>query len=266
MRLIDFHTHIYPEPIAKKATQSIEAFYGLDGGGMDGTVDTLLKRGAEAGIDHYVVLPVGLKPSHVRHINEFAVSQVSLHPEFTGFGTVHAAQESPEAEVDFIHSAGLRGVKLHPDTQLFNIDDPRLFPAYDLLRQKGMMLMLHMGDKRYDYSHPRRLRRVLDEFPGLQVMAAHFGGYSVPEEAYAQLKDTDCFMDISSSLMFMDRDTAVGYIRRYGPERLVYGTDFPLWDPVTEVKRFLSLGLTDAEVEQIGWKTAAAILGFDKNA
>lgn len=266
MRIIDFHTHIYPEAIAQKAADSISDFYELDGGGMDGTVNMLLKRGAEAGISHYVVLPVGLKPNHVRHINEFAISQVVQHREFTGFGTIHAALENLEEEVEFIHKAGLKGVKMHPDTQLFDIDDPRLYPAYELLREKGLMVMLHMGDKRYDYSHPARLRRVMDAFPGLKVMAAHFGGYSVPETAYELLKETDCFMDISSSLMFMDKATAVDYIRRYGPERLVYGTDYPLWDPVTEVKRFLSLGLTDGEVEQIAWKTAAGILEFDKNA
>ena len=264
--VIDFHTHVYPEAIAQKAAHSIEDFYQLDGGGMDGTVETLLKRGKEAGISHYVVLPVGLKPTHVRHINEFAISQVAQHPEFTGFGAIHAAMENLEEEVEFIHKAGLKGVKMHPDTQLFDIDDLRLFPAYELLRDKGLMVMLHMGDKRYDYSHPRRLRRVMDEFPGIKVMAAHFGGYSVPEEAYALLKDTDCFMDISSSLMFMDKQTAVDYIRRYGPERLVYGTDYPLWDPVNEVKRFLSLGLKEKEIEQIAWKTAAGILGFDQNA
>lgn len=262
MRIIDFHTHIYPDPIARKAADSIRDFYELAGDDMDGTVDTLLARGQEAGIDHFVVLPVGLKPGHVRHINEFILKEVAGHPQFTGFGTIHAAMEELEAEIEFIHTSGLRGVKMHPDTQLFNIDDPRLFPAYDLLRQKGMQVILHTGDSRHDYSHPARLRRVLAHFPGLTVVAAHFGGYSMYETAYEQLKDTDCFMDVSSSMMFMDRDTAVGYIRKYGPERLVYGSDYPLWDPVQEVKRFLSLGLTDAETEQIAHRTAESLLGI----
>lgn len=261
MHIIDFHTHIYPNAIAQKAADSICRFYELEGGGMDGTVDMLLKQGALAGIDHYVVLPVGLKPDHVRHINEFIVSQVAEHRQFTGFGTIHAAMENVAQEVEFIHEEGLRGVKMHPDTQLFDIDDPRLFPAYEVMRDKGLMLMPHMGDPRYDYSHPARLRRVLDNFPGLQAVATHFGGYSMPETARECLEDTDCVMDISSALMFMDRETAVRYIRHYGPERLVYGSDFPLWDPVVEVERFLSLGLTDGEMEQIAYKTAMRILG-----
>lgn len=262
MRIIDFHSHIYPNPIAQKAADSISQFYVLEGSGMDGTVDTLLERGRIAGIDHFVVLPVGLKPDHVRHINEFILQETARHPQFTGFGTIHAAMENLEEEVEFIHSSGLRGVKMHPDTQLFNIDDPRLFPAYELLREKGLPVMFHTGDTRYDYSHPRRLRHVLALFPGLKAIGAHFGGYSVYETALDALRDTDCFLDVSSSLMFMDRDTAVDYIRKYGTERLLYGSDYPLWDPVVEVQRFFSLNLTDAEFEQIAHKTAEDLLGI----
>lgn len=262
MRIIDFHSHIYPTPVAQKAADSICDFYALEGGGMDGTVDMLLDRGEKAGIDHFVILPVGLKPTHVHSINEFILRQVAQQPKFTGFGTIHAAMKNIEEEVEFIHASGLRGVKMHPDTQLFNIDDPRLFPAYELLREKGLPVIFHTGDDRYDYSHPRRLRHVIEEFPGLITVGAHFGGYSVYEEAYQYLKDTDCYMDISSSLMFLDRDTAVGFIRKYGPERLVYGSDYPLWDPVVEVHRFLSLGLTDDETEQIAHRTAEGLLGI----
>lgn len=264
MRIIDFHTHVYPQAIAQKAAQSICDFYELDGGGMNGTVSQLLERGKMAGIEKYVVLPVGLKPNHVRHINEFILAEIGLHSEFVGFGTVHAAQEDLLDETEFILNAGLRGVKMHPDTQLFNIDDERLFPMYDMLQGK-IPVMLHMGDKRYNYSHPARLRRVMKEFPGLQVIAAHFGGYSVYDEAYECLHDMNCMMDVSSSLMFMSREEAVKRIRAYGAERLLYGTDFPLWDPVEEVKRFQSLPLTGEEFDLISHKNALELLGNRQN-
>lgn len=260
MRILDFHTHIYPEAIAAKATRSICDFYALEGGGMQGTAQQLLAQGKQVGIEKFVVLPVGLNPIHVRHINEFILGQTAQHPEFIGFGTLHAGMDSVEAEADFIIRAGLHGVKLHPDTQRFPIDDPRLFAAYDLM-QGRIPLMLHMGDPRYDYSHPLRLRRVLEQFPRLQVIAAHFGGYSMPDVAFEALHDKDCIMDISSSLMFMEPEEAVKRIRAYGAERLVYGSDFPLWNPVEEVKRFQALKLTAREQEQIAWDTAHTVLG-----
>ena len=262
MQLIDFHTHIYPDAIAKKAAESIRNFYQIDGGGLDGTVDLLLSRGKEAGISRFVVLPVGLKPDHVQQINNFILSQTELHPEFTGFGTLHAAMPDLAEETKRILGIGLRGVKMHPDSQAFNIDDERLFPAYEIL-QGNAPLILHMGDVRYNYSHPLRLRRVLELFPKLDVVAAHFGGYSMYETAVEILKDKNCFFDISSSMMFMEDGIAEKYIRAYGPDRMVFGTDFPLWDPVTEVKRFLALKLTPDEIEQIAYKTALHILKED---
>lgn len=259
MQIIDFHNHIYPEQIAEKATQSICDFYELEGGGTNGTASVLLERGREAGIEKFVVLPVGMRPDHVRHVNEFILRQCEANDCFIGFGTVHAAMEDLCGEVEFIAASGLRGIKMHPDFQRFNIDDERLFPMYDMVRGK-LPVMLHMGDYRYDYSRPERLRRLLKLFPGLEIVGAHFGGWSLFDTAYENLHDMDCVMDISSSLMFMEKEQAVKLIRAYGPERLMYGTDFPLWDPVKEMERFMQLDLTDDEREQIFCKTAQRVL------
>lgn len=259
MQIIDIHTHIYPDEIAQKATDSVRDFYGIDGGGMDGTVYSLLTRGKQAGISRFVVLPVAIRPDRVQGINDFIVSQLPQHPEFIGFGTVHAGMENLNDEVQRIMDLGLRGIKMHPDSQRFAIDDPRLFDMYEAVRGK-IPVMLHMGDARYDYSHPIKLRKILDMFPGLQAIAAHFGGYSMQQTAYELLKDTDCIMDISSSMMFMEKGEPERYINAYGAERLAYGTDYPLWDPITEVNRFMGLKLTWEQKEQIAWKTAHRFL------
>lgn len=261
MKIIDFHTHIYPEAIAEKATKSIQQFYELEGGGTIGKTDVLLERGRTAGIEKYVVLPVSIKADHTRHINEFLLGETQKHPEFIGFGTVHAEQNNIIEEGEFIFKNGLRGIKMHPDTQLFNIDDERLFPLYDYIGDR-LIFMFHCGDKRYDYSSPARLCRVLDNFPRLRVVAAHFGGYSVWDKAAEYLKDTDCMLDISSSLMLMDEEQRYKYINTYGADRLLYGTDFPLWDPVREVERFMKLKLTDSEREKIAYKNAERILNL----
>lgn len=262
MQIIDFHTHIYPNAIAHKAAQSIRDFYQIGDVQLDGTVQQLLECGDGAGISRFVVLPVGLKPDHVAHINDFIVSEVAKEPRFTGFGTVHAAMDNVAEETQRVLCMGLKGIKLHPDSQVFDVDDERLFPAYEALRGKGT-LMVHAGDVRYDYSHPHRIRRVLELFPGLQVIAAHFGGYSMYDTAYETLKGMDCFFDVSSSLMFLEPGMAEYYIRSYGAERFVFGTDFPLWDPRIEIKKFMELKLTPKELEQIAYKTALHILRED---
>ena len=258
MKIIDSHTHIYPETIAGKAAASIREFYSLGDEKIDGTLTELLHRGNAAGIDSFVVLPVGMKPAQVHHVNTFILEQTEKEPRLTGLGTVHAAMEDLTEEVQWILDSSLRGIKMHPDFQRFPIDDPRLFPVYEMLRGKKPV-MFHTGDPRYDYSHPARVRRVLELFPGLQVVATHFGGYSVYEEAYEILRDTTCVFDVSSSLMLLPEGMAERYIGGYGAERMMFGSDFPLWDPGVEVRRFLELKLTQDQKEQIAHKTAERI-------
>ena len=259
MKIIDIHTHIYPEDIAQKATESIKHFYHIEGAAMDGTEQLLLTRGLQAGTERFVILPVAIRPDRVQGINDFIHRKALSNSRYIPFGTVHAAMEDLTDEVDRILSMGMKGIKMHPDSQRFSIDDPRLFPMYDALRGR-VPVMLHMGDKRYNYSHPVKLRRILDLFPGLHVIAAHFGGYSMYEAARECLQDTDCVMDVSSSIMFMEPGVPEKYINIYGAERIAYGTDYPLFDPVQELERFLRLNLTDDQKEQILHKTAERIL------
>ena len=261
MYFIDFHSHVYPDAIAPKAADSIREFYHLGDDAMDGKVQTLLEQGTKASIEKFVILPVALRPSRTRHINDFILEEVAKEARFYGYGTIHAGMENLCEEVEYIMANGLRGLKMHPDSQVFAIDDPRLFPVYDMIGDQ-LPILFHMGDHRFDYSHPARLRKVLDLFPKLKVIAAHFGGYSMYDTAAELLYDKDCFFDVSSSLMFMEEGVAEKYINHYGAERFVYGSDFPMWDPVREMERFMRLHLTDSQKEQIAHITAEGILGI----
>lgn len=261
MKIIDIHTHIYPDEIALKATKSVRDFYQIGEESMDGTEKMLMEQGRAAGISQFVILPVAIRPDRARGINDFIVQRLKQNDALIGFGTVHAAMEDMDAEVQRIMDLGLKGIKMHPDSQRFSIDDLRLFPMYEAVQGK-LPVMLHMGDHRYDYSHPVKLRRILDLFPGLQVIAAHFGGYSMYETACELLRDTDCVFDVSSSLMFLPEGEAERYIGIYGAERMAFGTDYPMWDPVKETDRFFRLKLTPEQQEQIANKTAKRVLGI----
>lgn len=259
MRIIDVHTHVYPDAIAYKAAQSVRDYYQTGDNSISGTVSTLLQYAEKAGSPECVILPVAVKPNRTRHINEFILEQMALHKTFYGFGTIHAAMEQLPEEVDYILSRGFYGLKFHPDCQGFAIDDPRLYPVYEQIQGK-LPVLYHMGDTKSDFSHPARLRKVLKAFPGLQVIAAHFGGHRMQEIAREELSDTNCFFDTSSSMMFMEPGEPEKYICHYGAERFVYGSDYPMWNPEQETAEFMKLRLTDAQLEQIAWKTAAELL------
>ena len=258
VEIIDFHAHIYPDKIAEKASQATGDFYGITPA-YSGTSKELLTSGKAAGISRFVLLPVATKPDQVRHINEFIADEVSKHNEFYGFGTLHPDGENILEETDHIISLGLKGIKLHPDTQQFNTDDKRLFEVFDYIQGKTPLLV-HCGDKRFDFSHPRRLKNVIDNFPHLQVIAAHLGGWSLFDEAFELLKDENCYLDISSTMMFLPPEQIEHYIHGYGVERILFGTDFPLWRPEQEVASFRRLNLSSFEFERIAYKNALGIL------
>ena len=143
MKIIDFHTHIYPDSIAEKGSRSISEFYGIENSCI-GSADVLIDRSKMAGISHSVLLPVALKSENVRHINEFTAQTVKSHTEFSGFGTVHADMDDMLGEIEKICDLGLKGIKLHPDIQGFSIDDRRLYPMYDALGER-IPIIVHCG-------------------------------------------------------------------------------------------------------------------------
>jgi len=257
--VIDFHAHIYPEKIAAKAVASIGEFYGFQMN-CAGTVEGLLESGRLGGIDRFVVFSAAAVPAQVRAINDYIASVCREHPQLSGFGTMHKDMENPRDEIDRICALGLKGIKLHPDMQRFNIDDEAMMDIYAALEGR-LMIIFHTGDYRFSYSHPSRLARVLDNFPKLSVVAAHFGGWSLFDIAFDFLKNRPCFFDVSSSLSLLGHRRAVELIRAYGAERLLFGSDYPMWNPAACLKEFLELPLTDSEKEQILYKNAQRLLG-----
>lgn len=257
--IIDFHAHIYPEKIAEKAVESVGEFYGIP---MDcqGTAKALISQGEKCGATGYVVQSVALTPNRVEAINDYIASECKAHKEFYGFGTIHADYENKLQEVERMLSLGLRGVKIHPDTQMFNMDDEKMFELYDFLRENDLPILIHCGDYRYDYSHPRRLKNILKQFPGLTVIGAHFGGWSVFDLAYEYLKDENCYIDTSSSLFMLGERRAEELIKAYGAERVLFGTDFPMWDMESELKHIYNMNLSDDEKHLILHKNAKRIL------
>ena len=261
MPVIDCHCHIYPAKIANRAVQSVGEFYTIPMDVRDGTGSGLIKACEGSPITHHVVYSVATKPSNVQSINDFIAAECAAHPQFVGFATLHQDFPDPEAEIERIIGLGLKGVKLHPDTQAVNMDDPRLMRIYEIIEGR-LPLVMHTGDYRYDYSHPRRLKSILHTFSDLVVNAAHFGGWSIFDLAVEFLEDERCFLDMSSAQKFLGPRRTYELTRIYGTDRLMFGSDFPMWNPVRELEMYTALPFTDDELENLTWHNAERFLGF----
>lgn len=260
MPVVDCHCHIYPAKIAERAVQGVGDFYGIHMDAQGGTSQALIADSASAPITHHIVHSVATRPEQVRSINDFIAEECSSNPNLIGFMTLHQDMENPLAEIERAQELGLAGVKLHPDTQRVNMDDPRLMTIYEAIEGR-LPLIMHCGDYRYDFSHPRRMRRILDAFPRLVVNAAHFGGWSIFDVAVEYMEDANCFMDVSSSMEFIGNRRTAELIRLYGTDRIMFGSDFPMWNPSDEYARFRNLPFSDSEFEDMTWHNAERFLG-----
>lgn len=262
-RVIDAHCHIYPPRIAAAAVRGTDTFYDLHSV-YDGTTADLLTRGAAAGVDRFIVQSVATTPHQVKSINEFIAAEVATSDgRMTGLGTLHPDSRDIAGDIAHLRELGLRGVKLHPDIQQFKIDDYRCLRIYELCEREGLPILLHTGDSRYDYSNPNRVLPVMTIYSGLTVVGAHLGGWSVWDEAVETLVDLpNLYVDTCSCSAFMDRQKVKDIILAYGTDRVLFGTDYPMWPMEDEINALLGLGLSEEDNRKILAENAEKVFGI----
>lgn len=252
MKFFDVHAHVYPDRVAQRAKQSIEQFYHHPVQ-MDGRVETLLVQGQQAGITRHVIHSVGISWERVAAINTFIAATVAAHPDrFVGFGTMVPSHPHLGKALEDMMALGLRGVKLHPDIQHYDVDSDEAMGMLDAIADRGLPVLLHVGDDRYDFSHPEKVAYVLDRIPHLTVICAHLGGWTMWREGWRYLAGRDnVYADCSSSLFALQPREAVRIFQHFGMDHVIFGTDYPMWSPTEEVERFLRLPLTREEQQLI---------------
>ena len=248
-RIINMHAHIFPMKISEKAVGAIGDFYGIKMQ-IRGTPEYLLEVVKTIGVEKYLVSSTATTAHQVQSINHFIAAEQTAHPEFIGFGSLHPEYEDIEGEIDRMLAMNLRGIKLHPDFQKFNIDDEAAYPIYEAA-QGRLPILFHTGDDRYEFSKPVRLYRVLEKFPKLIAIGAHLGGYRCWDEVSVYLGHPRLYIDTSSALMFLSPERAAEIIRQHGTDRVFFGTDSPMWRHKDELERFNRLPLTPEERKKI---------------
>lgn len=261
--IIDTHAHIFPESIATKAVKNIGNFYKIFGDCSAGTAQNLVDEGSKHGVSHYVVHSTATTPRQVRSINNFISSMTEIHSEFTGLMTLHPDQTSEEirSEIAYALAKGLKGVKLHPDFQEFQINEERAEKIYR--ETEGVLpILFHTGDSRYDFSTPTRLADVARRHPKQICIAAHFGGYDEWEKIGCYAGLDNIYFDTCSSLFFLSPEQARNIISSFGAEKFMFATDYPMWKYETEIERFLKIPLTEHERKLIFSENAKKMYGI----
>ena len=249
MRVIDAHTHIFPDPLARKATVATADYFDLpEPPNHYGTVGELVAVLEEAGIDYALVFSAATTAHQVEHINRYILAECRKQPKFIPCGTLHADYQNYREELRWLRDHGVHGIKIHPEFQHFTLDDERLFPMFEEMERHDMFLIAHMGDPRVNVSGPERMIRVASAFPRLRCIGAHLGNWGDwdIEKIRPLAKLPNVYTDISSSFSYVkDRAPLMAILGEYDPTHVFFGSDYPIWCPKKELEKTRKLGLPE---------------------
>ena len=255
MKVIDMHTHIFPDKAARKATLATADYFNLpEPPNHYGSVAELVSTLDAAGIDYAMVFSAATTAHQVEHINRYILEEAESQPKFIPCGTLHAEYENYKEELRWLREHGVHGIKLHPEFQHFVLDDARLFPMLQEMERTDMFLIAHMGDPRVNVSGPTRMEPIARTFPKLRCIAAHLGNWGDwdIEKIRPLAKLPNIYTDISSSFNYTsDHDALYAILREYDPTHVFFGSDYPIWCPRKELERAKRLKLPEEFLEDI---------------
>ncbi|MEE2679019.1 MAG: amidohydrolase family protein [Myxococcota bacterium] len=177
-----------------------------------------------------------------------AVAQSGSPERFVVFGAVHPAEASAAAELDALADRGLRGVKLHPTMQRVAPDDPRAMALYEVCRDRNLIVFFHAGRAGVEpefmqpYALMERYEAPVAEFPDVDFVFGHAGARDFEAALPVARGRRNVWMDAHGQGV---RDIG-RLVDAVGPERVLFGTDWPLFPQAASLAKLLIATRADA--------------------
>jgi predicted TIM-barrel fold metal-dependent hydrolase len=185
--------------------------------------------------------------------------------------SVHPADGlSALREVNRVAAAGAAWLKLHPNRQHFDVADPAVLTVVRMAAAQGLPVLFDAYSP-WDANQPGKFADLAVAVPEARLILAHAHGPGFPQllvyDVLARFPGwvRNVWIDISvtgpmlAGGPFAEQFTWV--LRKIGTDRVVFGSDYPVDDPLTAVRGVVELGFTDAEQAAILHDNAAALLG-----
>ena len=144
--IIDIHTHTFPDKIAAATLDKLKHLSHTIPF-ADGTAAGLAASMARAGVDRSVVMPVATSPRQVPHVNDASarMNELGAQTGVLSFGCMHPDFDGWKEELARVRDLGLKGIKLHPQYQDTDFDDPRYLRILDRCGELGLVVLTHAG-------------------------------------------------------------------------------------------------------------------------
>lgn len=144
---------------------------------------------------------------------------------------------------------GVVGVKFFFTQPLFKVDDPCMYPIFEIISKESVPVLIGDIGKPDDMD---RLYSMAEHYPEAKIIHAHMGGTSGGDIMGAILRarrHPNVYLDTASS------DTSSKMVEKavkfVGAERVLFGSDFPLLNIHGQIAKVKGAGISDREKELI---------------
>lgn len=271
--MIDAHIHMWhrdmlPDRAVKSYLEPLKKFKDMYGGVLDMGLDEevpfsdysdrigeTIRMMDSIDIDYAVVLGTDFEMVNEHRMTndeymDWLFERCSIDRRFIPFISVdpNKGEEALRSIERLVKKYAPKGIKMYPATG-FNPDDPKFDDYWDLVDDLDLVVTTHAGiampplDERF--CHPRMFARVAERHPDMKIIVAHLGG-KFHEEIFPLMEEHDnVYTDCSSLQGWIPEDRSMVWKRldsvtsRF-PDRVVFGTDFPLYEFVS-AEQFIRL-------------------------
>jgi hypothetical protein len=264
MRVIDVHTHAFPDFLAERAVAAIEAKAVLQHAHTDGTVAGLLRSMDDAGIEKSVLACIATHGGQSESI--LAWSDEVRSDRIVPFPSVHPYDPTWPEHFRRVVDGRFRGLKLHPLYQDIDPLDDRCVDLYRAVAEAGLVLLFHSGDDlRFLGDHrcaPARMLRIKKLVPNLTMILSHLGGFWTSTEFVRTGLGSEVYIDTSHTIPSEPSGTFDRILREHRG-RVMFGTDAPWHDPKRELDKLRAAVPDRGLLEDVLWNNAARLLQLE---
>ena len=269
---IDCHTHAFSDKIADKAVTQLINYYKMPTV-YNGTLHELKNEAKKADLDAIICLCAATKGDQVKPAHDWIYDNLVLPArenkaedlKIFPFGTYHVDDDNWLSEINRLREWGVKGIKLHPEFQNINLSNNKLYELFEEIAGE-FILMVHVGDEtRLDdnLSTPKKIKQIYTDFPNMQIIAAHLGGYRMWREALEDIAGLPVYIDTSSAMAFIDDESLKAIFDTHDTDYIMLGSDYPLASPSEAIEHLKRLDfLRDDVMEKIMGNNCAKLLGM----
>jgi len=212
------------------------------------------------------------RPTQIRAGNDRIIALAAKHPKMMPIATVHP-YDGPAmvAELERIAAKGIKTLKLHPHTQKFDPDDPRVLTLVRRAGELGVIALIDNanilpGDSEKLFNLALKAPKTKFIFAHLGAMNFRFWNILKAARTAQDLFGDNIYFDISAIVVLVAdspiEDEFVWTMRNVGIDHVLLGSDYPQYSLEQNVSALGRLALDESEKAKIRYENARSLFGL----